>query len=283
MKIASYAANGEQRFGVVSSNEAGAVDATEKFGSLKRVLEAGSLDELKTWSNGREADINFADVTMLSPVPDATKVVCIGVNFPKIHPVHGKIPPPENISMFSKMQGSLVGHNVPMQRTSLSDSYDYEGEITLVVGKRATNVGANNAASVIAGVTILNDGSVREWQAHSVGAGKNFRAASGIGPWMATLDELPELDKLHMKTWLNGDLVQDMHANEMIFSIDQIFDYLTQFMTLEAGDIVSTGSPERTPVPGRPSPYLQVGDHVDIEIEGVGKLSNSIIAAPTST
>jgi len=182
--------------------------------------------------------------------------------------------------MFSKMEGALVGHNVPMQRTPLSNTYDYEGEITLVVGKRARNVPQSDAESVIAGVTILNDGSVREWQAHSVAAGKNFTAASGIGPWMTTLDELPALDKLHMKTWLNGHLVQDVYANEMIFSIREIFEYLTRFITLEAGDIVSTGSPERQAVPGRESPYLQVGDHVDIEIEGVGRLSNDIIAAP---
>jgi len=94
------------------------------------------------------------------------------------------------------------------------------------------------------------------------------------------VDELPALDQLHMKTWLNDHLVQDVYANEMIFSIYEIFEYVTRFMTLEPGDIVSTGSPERQPVPGRESPYLQVGDHVDIEIEGVGRLSNDIIAAP---
>lgn len=279
MKIASYLHRGDNKFGVVSADETGTVDATEQFGSCKQVLEAGRLDELRDWAQGRAQDVSFTDVTMLSPVPDANRVVCIGVNFPKIHPVHGKIPPPENISMFSKMQGALVGHNVPMQRTPLSNTYDYEGEITLVVGKRAHNVAQADAASVIAGVTILNDGSVREWQAHSVAAGKNFRSASGIGPWMTTLDELPALDKLHMKTWLNGHLVQDVYASEMIFGIDEIFEYLTRFMILDAGDIVSTGSPERTPVPGRESPYLQVGDHVDIEIEGVGTLSNDIIAA----
>ncbi len=282
MKIASYISNGESRFGVVSDDETGAIDATQKFGSLKQVLEAGSLDELRQWSAGRKADVDFSTVTMVAPVPDANRVICIGVNFPKVHPVHGKIPPPENISMFSKLAGSLVGHNVPMQRTPLSNTYDYEGEITLVVGKQASNIAAGDAASVIAGVTILNDGSVREWQAHSVAAGKNFRAASGIGPWMTTLDELPALDQLHMKTWLNGHLVQDMYAHEMIFSIEQIFEYLTRFLILEPGDIVSTGSPERTPVPGRESPYLQIGDHVDIEIEGVGTLSNSIIAATTN-
>jgi len=134
MKIASFLHRGENRFGAVSADETGVTDATEQFGSLKQVLEKGQLDELRDWSKAKPQDVDFADVTMLSPVPDATRVVCIGVNFPKIHPVHGKIPPPENVSMFSKIEGSLVGHNVPMQRTSLSNTYDYEGEITLVAG-----------------------------------------------------------------------------------------------------------------------------------------------------
>jgi len=279
MRIVSFTAGDNARFGVVDANLSKAVDATDEFGSLRKTLREGRLAELERWVAGREPDVDLDNVNFNIPVPDAANIICIGVNFKKVHPVHGVTPPPENISMFNKMHGSVVGHGSELIKTPLSNTYDYEGEITLVVGKEARNVAPEDVEDVIAGVTILNDGSVREWQAHSVAAGKNFRSSSSIGPWMATLDELPSgLADIHLRTWLNDTLVQDMTAREMIFDIPALVSYVSGFVTLQPGDILSTGSPERTPVPGRESPYLQAGDRVDIEIDGVGRLSNAVVS-----
>ena len=278
MKIVSFECDrGLRRIGIVAAGDKLAVDATDQFGTLRNILEKNQLEAVAEWASGRSADIDLSTVRFLSPVPDARRVICIGVNYEKIHPVHGVMPQPEQVSLFSKFEGSLVGHKEPLMRPGNTDSFDYEGEITLVIGKRASRVKASDAASVIAGVTIMNDGSVRDWQKHSVGAGKNFQSASSVGPWMATLDEVGELDDIRLTTWLNGEKVQDVKADEMVFGIRTLIAYVTDFTTLEPGDILSTGSPERLKLPGRPSQYLQVGDQVDVVIEGLGSLSNHVI------
>jgi len=278
VKIVSFSRSGQPGFAVVSADEQSAVDATDRFVSLRQVLENQQLEALQDWSSSRDPDIALIDVTFLPPVPNARRFVCIGVNFEKVHPVHGVMPQPEHVSLFTKMEGSVVGHGAPLLRPENTDSFDYEGEITLVIGKTASRVRAADAENIIAGVTILNDGSVRDWQKHSVAAGKNFREASSCGPWMVTLDELGELDNLHMTTFLNGEKVQDVRASEMIFGIRQLIEYVTEFITLEAGDILSTGSPERLKLTHRESQYLQTGDTVDIAIDGVGTLTNTVVS-----
>lgn len=277
MKIVSFESNnGQHRIGIVGAGDEAAVDATDQFGSLRNILEKDQLVAVAEWASGRTPDVDLSTVKFLSPVPDARRVICIGVNFEKIHPVHGVMPQPEHVSLFSKFEGSLVGHKHSLLRPANTDSFDYEGEITLVIGKRASRIKAADAASVIAGVTIMNDGSVREWQKHSVGAGKNFQSASSIGPWMATLDEVGDLDDIHLTTWLNGEKVQDVKAHEMVYNIRALIAYVSDFTTLEPGDILSTGSPERVKLKDRPSQYLQVGDQVDVVIEGLGTLSNHV-------
>lgn len=284
MKIASYLIKDKPGFGVVDRAGKNALDASAAFGSLRAVLENNALAELQNWASDRTADIALDDVIFLPPVPDAKRIICIGRNFEKIHPIEGRIPPPENISLFAKIPGAVVGHETPLVKPPVSDTFDYEGEIALVIGKHAANLTPDNATEVIAGITILNDGSLREWQKHSVTAGKNFVSSSSIGPWMATLDEIGtgKLSDIHLRTWLNDTLVQDVSAAEMIFDIPTILAYVTTFMPLEPGDVISTGSPEREKVPGRASPYLQAGDTVSIEIDGVGRLRNRVVAAPVN-
>lgn len=279
MKIASFTVQEVNRFGLLDAGAEGFIDCTESFGSLRRVLEQDQLPALKDWCNGKSADFSTKDVRFDIPVPDARRIICIGRNYDKIHPVEGKLPPPDDISLFAKLPGSCVGHGQPLIKTPLSDTYDYEGEICMVIGQRCRDLTVEQAAGVIAGFTILNDGSVREWQRHSVTAGKNFEAASSIGPWMATMDSVrspDELDQIHLRTWLNEQCVQDVYAREMLFNISTILSYVSGFTTLEPGDIVATGSPERAPVEGRENPYLQDGDVVDIEIDGLGRLSNPV-------
>jgi len=281
MKVASYRINGQDCFGVLHADEQGLTDCTEKFGSLRQVLEAGRLEELESWSRDRPANHLTNDVEFQIPVPDARRIVCIGRNYDKIHPVEGKLPPPDDISLFAKLPGACVGHRQPLHKTPLSDTYDYEGEICMVMARRCRNITKEEAFGAIAGFTILNDGSVREWQKHSVTAGKNFESASSIGPWMATTGEVvttaSALPDIHLRTFLNDHCVQDVLAEAMIFDIPTILEYVTGFTTLEAGDIVATGSPERTKVPGRDNPYLRNDDVVEIEIGGVGRLSNRVV------
>lgn len=279
MKIASFKLDDEHRFGVLDDEELAVVDCTDAFGSLRAVLDANRLEELASWCETKPATVAIETINFQIPVPNARRIICVGRNYDKIHPVEGKLPPPDDISLFAKLSGSCVGHNNNLIKTPLSDTYDYEGEICMVIGRRCRNIKVEEASEVIAGFTILNDGSVREWQRHSVTAGKNFEAASSIGPWMATMDDVrspSQLEQIHLRTFLNGECVQDVYANEMIFNIPTILAYVSGFTTLEPGDIVATGSPERQQVAGRNSPYLQSGDVVEIDIDGVGRLSNQV-------
>lgn len=288
MKLVSYRAGEGAAYGVVAdgrdgpAEEASAIpvegDFADKYPSIRAVLEGGALSELQSWAEGREASVQLSDVRFLPPLHDAEKVICIGVNFPKRHPVHGDVPPPEFIPCFAKTEGSLVGHLDPLEYPPEGprDTFDYEGELVLVFGKGGRHIAKEDVFDHIAGYTIMDDGSVRDWQKHSLQAGKNFQNSGSCGPWMVTADEIADVSAMQLSTRLNGDEVQNTIVAAMIFDIPTLVNYVTTFLELKPGDILSTGSPEGSGGSRQPQRFLVPGDELEIEWSGIGCLRNKV-------
>ena len=288
MKLVSYRKDDGAAYGVVARGADGPAedacvipvegDFAAKYPSIRALLEGQALAELERWAQGREPSVKLSDVRFLPPLHDAEKVICIGVNYPKRHPVHGEIPPPENITMFIKVEGALVGHLEPLEYPPEGprDTFDYEGELVLVVGKEGRHIAHENVFDHIAGYTIMDDGSVRDWQKHSVTAGKNFFASGSCGPWMVTSDEIADPLAMKLSTRLNGEEVQSTTVKAMIFDIPAMVSYVSSFIHLKPGDIISTGSPAGSGGSRQPQRFLMPGDELEIEWSGVGTLRNKV-------
>lgn len=285
MKLVSYTLGGEAGYGLVDEAAQAIVPVTgalrETYPTIRAALAGGGLAELAEALAGHAPSIGLSDIRYLPPLYDAEKVLCIGVNYPKRHPVQGDIPPPENISMFSKIAGSLVGHQEPLIQPpgEAARSFDYEGELVLVFGREGRHIPKQDAFDYIAGYTILNDGSVRDWQKHSVAAGKNFDSASSCGPWFVTADEIDDPFAMTLSTRLNGERVQHTTAGQMIFDIPTLVSYVSTFLHLKPGDILSTGSPEGSGGSRIPQCFLKAGDELEFEWSGIGVLKNQVVAA----
>lgn len=289
MKLVSYSQNGVVGYGVVAqgadgpAEEALAVpvegDFAEQYPSIRAMLEGGALKELESWAQGREASVQLSDVRFLPPLHDAEKIICIGVNFPKRHPVHGDVPPPENIPCFAKTEGSLVGHLEQLEYPPEGprNSFDYEGELVVVFGRGGRHIAKEDVFNHIAGYTIMDDGSVRDWQKHSLQAGKNFHHSGSCGPWMVTADEIADVSAMQLSTRLNGEEVQNTTVAAMIFDIPTLVNYVTTFLELKPGDILSTGSPEGSGGSRQPQRFLVPGDELEFEWSGVGTLKNKVV------
>jgi 2-keto-4-pentenoate hydratase/2-oxohepta-3-ene-1,7-dioic acid hydratase in catechol pathway len=249
-----------------------------KYPSVRAVIENKGFPELAKWVKGRKPDHKPNAVRYLPPLWDAEKAICVGVNYPKRHPVHGEAPPPEHITLFAKWAGALVGHREPLiqPKGEAAKTFDYEGELVLVIGKPCRDVPKEKAMSVLAGFTIMNDGSVRGWQKHSVPAGKNFTGSGASGPCFVTKDEIKDVRKMRLSTRLNGELVQSATVADMIFDIPSIVSYVSAVMRLVPGDIIATGSPAGSGGSREPQRFLKPGDELEIEWSGVGVLRNKV-------
>jgi len=280
MKIASFYVDRTARYGRVSGKGIIAVSETfqQKFPGFRDVLQANAMDELTRDTDGRANDYDIETVQLLPPVINPERVFCVGINYPKKYPLDNPAPPPEHIILFAKLPGTLVGHGAKLEipQGEAADTFDYEGEIGIVIGKAGRHINEANALDHIAGYTVINDGSVRGWQKHSVHAGKNFANSGACGPWMVTADEIGDLASMHLSTHLNGETVQDTTAAEMVFSIPEVIAYISHTIDLRPGDLIATGSPEGAGGSRQPPRFLRKGDQLDIEVSGVGVLHNQV-------
>jgi 2-keto-4-pentenoate hydratase/2-oxohepta-3-ene-1,7-dioic acid hydratase in catechol pathway len=190
------------------------------------------------------------------------------------------VPPPENPQVFLRLVNTLVAHNQPMVCPRISEDFDYEGELAVIIGKPGRHIAKSDALSHIFGYTCFNDGSVRDIQfKHSIAAGKNFHATGGFGPWIVTADEVPDPTRLHLVTRLNGKEVQHTGIDDLIFDIPTLVSYCSDWTPLVAGDVISTGTPEGVGFARKPPLWMKPGDVVEVEIDGgIGVLRNPIIA-----
>ena len=210
------------------------------------------------------------------------KIICIGRNY-AAHAREGGAEPLDYPDVFMRGATSLVAHGEPLVRPRCSDKFDYEGELVLVIGKRARHISQADAYGIIAGYSLFNEGSVRDYQRKATQwtMGKNFDGTGGFGPDLVTPDELPEgAEDLRLTTTLNGELMQDGNTRDFIFPVAEVIAILTEAMTLEPGDVILTGTPSGVGYARNPPVFMKPGDIVEIAIEKVGKLRNSVRDEP---
>jgi 2-keto-4-pentenoate hydratase/2-oxohepta-3-ene-1,7-dioic acid hydratase in catechol pathway len=276
MKLASFIVDGRETYGaVVGETVAPVTDAfAARHPDLRAALAAVALGALDLG-----APLPLASVTFLPPIPAPSKIVCVGLNYRKPYPVDGVAPPdPDNIVLFGKERQCLVAHGAALEIPPgrAAESFDYEAEIAVVIGRPGRCIAPEDALAHVAGYTCFNDGSVRDWQRHSVHAGKNFERSGSCGPWIATADEVPDWSALRLTARLNGEVVQDALASEMIFGLPEQIAYVSHLMTLHPGDIIATGSPDGTGGSRSPKRFLRAGDVVEVTVSGVGTLVNRV-------
>lgn len=279
MRVISFEHRGAPSFGVLT--DAGVVDAGARlageFPDLREVLRAEALGRLSELAS-LEADIPKEDITYLPVVPNASKILCVGINYLSHIKETGR-DVPEYPVLFTRFADSVVGHNCPMIRPRVSTDFDYEGELAVIIGKRARHVPRTEAMSYVAGYSCFNEGSIRDFQYHTIQftAGKNFYKSGGFGPWMVTSDEQPDPETFHLQTRLNGEVLQDAPVSDLCFNIPQLIEYCSSWTPLEPGDVIVTGTPGGVGRVRKPPIWMKPGDVAEIDIKGVGVLRNTIV------
>ncbi|NTF83970.1 fumarylacetoacetate hydrolase family protein [Rhizobium rhizogenes] len=248
-------------------------------GDLLALLRAGAgaLEKAAEALKGAPA-IDLAAVTLLPPVSDPEKIVCVGLNYTD-HSAESGFKQPEFPTIFGRFNSSMIAHGAPILRPEVSIQLDYEGELVAIVGKPARDVSEANALDYVAGYSIFNDGSIRDYQfkAPQWTPGKNFDDTGAFGPWFVTADELPPgCEGLRLQTRLNGQVVQDASISDMVFSVAKLIAILSEFMTLVPGDVIVTGTPSGVGLARKPQLFMKDGDVCEVEIEQIGILSNPI-------
>lgn len=279
MKLASYKVNGMDRFGVVLDD--GLCDLNERFAGrasdLAGLLKADLIDAASLIAGSATPDhrLDAVEYVPLNPRLDA-RIFALGVAY-KDHQVETGRADATMPSMFSKHPQSLVGHNQPMLKPNVSNMYDYEGEIVVVIGRAARNVPESRALDYVAGYSILVDGSARDYQKASVTAGKNFDRSGSYGPWMLTRDKVPDWRKLALTTRLNGQQMQHTLLGMLIWPLEFVIHYISTFTRLEPGDAISTGTPAGVGHRRNPPVFMKPGDVLEVEVGGIGVLRNPVI------
>jgi 2-keto-4-pentenoate hydratase/2-oxohepta-3-ene-1,7-dioic acid hydratase in catechol pathway len=284
MKLASYKVRGRESFGVVVGE--GVVDLKPRLGphfasALDLLREDGGLDAARQAAHGVRADFPLDELEWLPPLLAPEKILCIGINYANRNADYGDQEVPKYPSMFYRAPGSLVGHQQPIVRPWESEQLDYEGEIALVIGRAGRRIARERALDHVAGVTLCNEGTIRDWMRHgkfNVTQGKNFDASGSIGPWIVTTDEIDLAKPLHITVKINGEITQDDTTTSMIKSFADLIAYVSTFMTLKPGDVIVTGTPVKLGPRIDPPRWLKAGDVVEIEVPEIGVLRNTVVA-----
>lgn len=282
MKLVTFTYQNQARVGAVVDDA-----VIDSLGNAKiprtmiDFLSAGAeaLTAMQDLIDSGEHRLSLAVVKLNAPIPRPPKYVAIALNYADHIAETGKAKP-EYPSFFTKHSTCVIGSGDDIQMPKVSDKLDYEGELAFVIGQRCRHVSVENAREVIAGFMIANDVSVRDWQARSptMMIGKSFDTCGPLGPWLVTADEISDPHNLSLKTWVDNELRQNANTSEMLFNCYEMVAYLSQAMTLEVGDVISTGTPSGVGVKMTPRGYLKIGQTVRIEIEGIGELVNTVIA-----
>lgn len=281
MRFASYAT--ADRLGLAVHSEAGwrglATGDADFPGTLQSLIEAGG-DALSRAGTAlkRAPSVDLSTVTLLPPLSHPEKIICIGLNY-KDHSAESGFKQPDYPTVFGRFNSGLIAHGAPILRPSFSEQLDYEGELAAIIGVTARDVDEADALNHVAGYSIFNDGSIRDYQFKSPQwtPGKNFDDTGAFGPDFVTADALPPgCEGLRLQTRLNGQVVQDASISDMVFSVARLISVLSQFMTLKPGDVIVTGTPSGVGLARKPPLWMKHGDTVEVEIEGLGVLTNPV-------
>lgn len=260
----------------------GAVDLADAIdGDIRDHLGTDSLKRLAEFAAGRAADIDPDELGYAPFLPNPEKIICVGVNYRNRNEEYRDGSElPKHPSLFFRAPKSFVGHDAPLVRPRESEQLDYEGELAIVIGKGGRRLPREQAIGHIAGLTLVNEGTLRDWVRHAkfnVTQGKNFDSSGSIGPWMVTADEFDGFDAIPVQTRVNGDLRQDDTTASLIFSFADLIAYISSFTTLKAGDVISTGTPPGAGARLDPPVYLKPGDLVEVSSPQIGALRNGVV------
>lgn len=270
---------GKAGYGVVTDK--GVVDLTRRIGSkypdLRALLAGDGLADARQAVAGAAADFQIADLKLLPVIPNPDKIVCVGLNYEDHLKETGR-DKTEKPVLFLRLANSQIGANQPMLRPRESTHFDYEAEIAVIIGKAGRRISEQDSWSHVAGYSCYNDGSIRDWQRHTLQftPGKNFNGTGAFGPWMVTADEIPPNTVMTLTGRLNGMEVQRATSDQMIFKIPALINYISAFTDLLPGDVIVSGTPGGVGAKRTPPLWMKPGDTMEIEIDKVGVLTNSI-------
>jgi 2-keto-4-pentenoate hydratase/2-oxohepta-3-ene-1,7-dioic acid hydratase in catechol pathway len=281
MKLASFIDGSRASYGLAEGNYI--VDLGRVLGdrhpTLRDLIAHVDFRELVADAASSANSLNIASVQFAPVIPNPDKIVCVGMNY-RDHVAEIGRTVTERPALFARFSDSQVGHLQPIIRPKVSEEYDYEGELAVVIGKSGRHVAERDALSYVAGYSCYNEGSVRDWQRHTGQflSGKSFSKSGSFGPWMVTADELADPGKLTLQTRLNGQVVQQTSTANLITSVPALIAYCSTIFNLLPGDVIVTGTPGGVGFKRSPPLFMKPGDTVEVEISGVGTLRNGVAA-----
>jgi 2-keto-4-pentenoate hydratase/2-oxohepta-3-ene-1,7-dioic acid hydratase in catechol pathway len=282
-RIATFAVAGFAKYGAVADR--GIVDLSarwdKEFPTLREVIAAGALRKLAEDAERHPVDYALDAVTWQPPIPAPEKIICIGVNYPDRNAEYKDgSDAPKYPSMFFRTPRSFVGHGTPLVRPKASVQLDYEGELVLVIGKTGRHIAERDALDHIAGVTLCNEGTIRDWVRHAkfnVTQGKNFDSTGSLGPWLVPYADESQIADVRLTTRVNGETRQDDRTSRLIFGFRYLINYISTFTTLVPGDVIVTGTPTGAGARFDPPRYLKPADVIEIEADNIGVLRNGVV------
>jgi 2-keto-4-pentenoate hydratase/2-oxohepta-3-ene-1,7-dioic acid hydratase in catechol pathway len=275
MKLLSFTADGKEFFGAAVGD--GVVTLNDKIRqpNLRAALAAGAMAAMHKAAHGAKPDRKLSEIKFLPVIPNPHKILCAGINY-RSHAAETGRELPKQPSMFIRFTDTLLGHDGELVRPTVSDNFDFEGELAVVIGKSARHIKVEQALGHVAGYTCFVDGSVRDYQKFSVTSGKNFPGTGPLGPWLVTTDEIPDPSRLELTTRLNGTQVQHSPTDLLIYSIPQIIAFCSDFTALSPGDVIATGTPEGVGHSRKPPLWMKPGDVLEVEISSIGTLRTRV-------
>ncbi|NBW77473.1 MAG: FAA hydrolase family protein [Betaproteobacteria bacterium] len=289
MKLVSYVHGGAIHYGAVKGTKV--VDFTSRLGGqypdIVTFIANDGLPIAKVMLEQEPGDFNYEDLELLSVVPFPEKILCVGLNYhdhvDEANRAIGNRKVPDRPMMFARWPESMTGHNVPILRPKVSHMLDWEAELLVVIGKPTGRyVKAEDALDYVFGYTCMNEACLRDYQRHSsqINPGKNFEQTGANGPWMVTADEIPDPMNLKIQMRLNGQVMQDANTSQMIFSVQKVIEYITEWMPLNPGDLIASGTMGGVGFARTPPIFMKPGDIAEVEIERIGVLRNTIEDEP---
>ena len=285
MKLVTFKYNDLVSFGVVEDEmvfDVGQV-LVGQHSDLCSVIGAGS-SELITGAMNNAERYELGDIQLLPPIMKPDKIICVGLNYESHRKETGRAEV-KYPTLFTRFANTQIGHEESIWLPSESTNLDYEGELAVVIGKSGWKIPEERAMEYVVGYACYNDATIRDWQRHTsqFTPGKNFPHTGSFGPWLVTTEEIPNPNLLSLTTRLNGEVMQHATTDMLIFTIPVLINYISRFTRLEPGDVISTGTPGGVGFKRDPQVFMKTGDIVEVEISGIGTLTNSIKDEPTET
>jgi 2-keto-4-pentenoate hydratase/2-oxohepta-3-ene-1,7-dioic acid hydratase in catechol pathway len=283
MRLCSYRINGRASFGAALPN-GGIVDLRSRLpdtlSSLLAVVKSGAFEQARAAAKEATADHAEAELDFLPIFEEPVAIHCVGLNY-ALHTAEAGREQPPFPRTFIKVPAALVGHGEAYEMPTLSPMFDFEGELAVIIGRTAREVSEADALDYVAGYTCFMDGSVRDYQLdRTITQGKNFTRSSSMGPHLVTPDEVGDLAGLTLTTRVSGNVMQQTTFDQMIFPVPELISYVSQICQLNPGDVIATGTPEGVGFKRKPPRFLVPGDSVEVAIDRVGTLRNTVEPSP---